>query len=260
MEESTRYREIAADLQDKIEAGEFPPGEKLPSDAQLCDEYDASRNTVREAVKLLVTRGLAEKQGNKGTYVLPKKSPFRTVVTSDAGFGGFEGTLKTPKGELASTTPKVEIQQADPEIAKDLGLNVGSPVVIRHQQRRIQDELWSMQTSYYPMKFVTDGATRLLDVEDIVGGVRNYLEGALDIKEIGSHDTMKVRVPNAGEAAAFRIPDDGWISVFETRQIGVDASGTPIRVTISIYPADRNEFSMETGALAENESPREGSG
>jgi GntR family transcriptional regulator len=251
MDESTRYREIASDLQRKIDANELPPGEKLPSDAQLCDEYDASRNTVREAVRLLVTRGVLEKQAGKGTFVLPKREPFSTVVTVDTGFGGFEGTVDTPKGEMSVTTPKVEIQQAPPTIASELGLEAGSPVVIRHQQRLIGGELWSMQTSYYPMRFVTDGASGLLQVQDIAGGVRKYLEGALSIKEIGSHDTMKVRVPNAGEADAFGIPDDGWISVFETRQIGVDTSGNPVRVTISVYPADRNEFAMETGTLAD---------
>jgi GntR family transcriptional regulator len=258
MDESTRYREIAADLQRKLDAGTPPPGEKLPSDAQLCDEYDASRNTVREAVRLLVTRGVLEKQAGKGTFVLPKREPFSTVVTVNTGFGGFEGTVATPKGKMDVTTPKVEIQQAPERIVSELGLDVGSAVVIRHQQRLIRGELWSMQTTYYPMKFVTEGATRLLEVEDIKGGVRTYLEDALGIKEVGTHDTMKVRVPNSGESDAFKIPDDGWISVFETRQIAVDASGTPVRVTISIYPADRNEFAMETGHLAVATEQQEG--
>jgi hypothetical protein len=31
----------------------------------------------------------------------------------------------------------------------------------------------------------------------------------------------------------------------------VDASGQPLRFTVSIYPADRNQFSMKTGALAD---------
>jgi GntR family transcriptional regulator len=82
--------------------------------------------------------------------------------------------------------------------------------------------------------------------------LRRYLESKLGIKEIGSLDTMKVRAPNPYEAARFRIPDDGWIAVFETRQLGVRASDTPTRVTISIYPADRNQFSMRTGQLADD--------
>jgi GntR family transcriptional regulator len=256
MEEPTKYREVAADLQAKIEAGELPPGEKLPSDAELGEIYDASRNTVREAVRFLMTRRLVEKQGTRGTFVLRKIDPFSTVVSVTAGFGGQEGATYAsdtiPQDRTVSvTTPRVEIQEAPTDIAADLELTDDLTVVIRHQERSVHDVLWSLQTSYYPMKLVHEGATRLLDVKDMPEGVRHYLESDRGIKEIGSRDTMKVRAPNAGEAARFRIPDDGWIAVFETRQVGVDASHRPIRVTISIYPADRNQFSMKTGELAD---------
>ena len=42
--------------------------------------------------------------------------------------------------------------------------------MIRHEERFIDGVLWSMQTSYYPMDFVTRGAGRLLAVEDIAAG------------------------------------------------------------------------------------------
>ena len=44
--------------------------------------------------------------------------------------------------------------------------------MVRHQERFIDDELWSMQTSYYPMTFVERGATKLLAVEDLKEGTR----------------------------------------------------------------------------------------
>jgi GntR family transcriptional regulator len=257
MDEPRKYREIAAALQRQIEDGELSPGEKLPSDAELEDAYGASRNTVREAVKFLVSRGVLEKQGNRGTFVPDKIDPFSTVVSINAGFGGFEGAdyasdVRSRNRKTTLTTPKVEIQEASGDIATDLSLALGEEVVIRHQERSIDGRLWSMQTTYYPMKFVDDGAKRLLQVKDIPEGTRSYLDSELGIKEIGSHDTMRVRAPNVGEAIAFGIPDDGRIAVFETRQIGVDASRAPVRITISIYPADRNQFSMETGALADD--------
>ena len=70
------------------------------------------------------------------------------------------------------------------------------------------------------------------------------------MREIGSHDTMTVRAPTQGEAQSFNLPEDGRIAVFETRQQGVDADGKPVRVTVTIYPSDRNTFCMETGDLA----------
>jgi GntR family transcriptional regulator len=111
-----------------------------------------------------------------------------------------------------------------------------------------------MQTSYYPMSFVTKGATRLLEVQDITEGTRQYLDAAIGVNEVGSYDTMRVRAPNPEEAGSFELPQDGRISVFETRQTGIDPDGKPVRVTITIYPSDRNTFSMETGTLAERPS------
>ena len=187
--------------------------------------------------------------------MLATKDPFSTVIDTVTGFGGYAGAAYASEVIAehrmpAATQPRVEIQIASQQVAAALGLTDGDEVVMRHQQRFIDGELWSTQTTYYPMKLVQEGATRLLEVKDISEGVRAYLAQDFGIREIGSHDTMLVRAPNPDEATAFKIPDDGCIAVFETRQIGVDGSGHPLRLTISIYPADRNQFSIKTGELA----------
>jgi GntR family transcriptional regulator len=251
-----KYRAIAARLEGKIASGELVAGERLPSDAHLGAEYGASRNTVRQAIQFLLTRGVVEKLPSGATLVPTKIDPFRTIVNADTGFGGFEGAayasdVRASNRMPAVTTPHVEVQAASRDIAEALALHEGTAVVVRHQERLIDDELWSMQTSYYPMSFVEQGATRLLAVEDLAEGTRQYLDEAIGVKETGSRDTMSVRAPNLVEATSFGLPEDGRVAVFETRQTGVDAIGKPVRVTITIYPSDRNTFSMETGALAE---------
>ena len=54
------YREIADDLAARIQSGEYPPGAKLPSYAQIGDLYDVSISTAQRAILVLTTRGLAE--------------------------------------------------------------------------------------------------------------------------------------------------------------------------------------------------------
>lgn len=264
MADESKYREIAADLEHKIKSGDLVAGQRLPSDSDLGDQYDASRNTVRQAIQFLLTRGVVEKKPGGGTLVRKNIDPFRTVISAETGFAGFEGAAYASDVEASnrsprSATPRVEIQEAFGDIAEELGLDEGAEVVIRHQERFIDEELWSMQTSYYPMAFVEQGATRLLAVKDIAEGTRRYLDEAIGVQEIGSHDTMTVRAPTPGEATRFGLPEDGRIAVFETRQMGVDPSHKPVRVTITIYPSDRNTFSMETGALAERPSSEENS-
>lgn len=60
-----------------------------------------------------------------------------------------------------------------------------------------------------------------------------------------------VPCPDANESAFFGLPDDGRIAVFETIRTGYDESGTPIRVTITTYPADRNQFITILGKVPE---------
>ena len=45
-----KYEEIARRLKDRIQSGTYPPGQKLPSEAELCREFSASRLSVRSAL------------------------------------------------------------------------------------------------------------------------------------------------------------------------------------------------------------------
>jgi len=66
---SPLYFKIEMDLRKKIQAGEYSPGQLLPSERALVETYRVSRLTVREAVSRLVAQGMVEKKQGKGTYV-----------------------------------------------------------------------------------------------------------------------------------------------------------------------------------------------
>ena len=63
------YRQVAAILRGQIERGELPPGRRLPSIADLVQEYGIARTTAGKALRLLVDEGLAEVSPGMGTYV-----------------------------------------------------------------------------------------------------------------------------------------------------------------------------------------------
>lgn len=60
---------IAIRLKQRIEAGGWSIGEKLPSESSLCEEYVASRITIRSAFIILVAYGYAATYKGKGTFV-----------------------------------------------------------------------------------------------------------------------------------------------------------------------------------------------
>jgi GntR family transcriptional regulator len=250
------YRQIAEDLRRRIETGELRPGEQLRTEIELREKYNASRNTIRDAIKSLVTRGLIETRPGQGTFVVETIIPFVTTLTGDpATASGGEGDTYTKEvgarlRRPRTTLPEVGIHEAGSQVpaTAELQLPKGTPVVSRHQQRFIDDIPWSLQTSFYPMSLV-QGAPALIQAGDITEGTVAYLGKTQGIKQAGYRDTITVRAPDKVEAGFFRLPDDGRISIIETRRTAFDLKGKPIRLTVSVYPADRNQFAVNVGEV-----------
>lgn len=62
------YRQVAAILRDRIEAGTYQRGLRLPSITDLVGEFGIARTTAGKALRLLVDEGLAEKSEGMGFY------------------------------------------------------------------------------------------------------------------------------------------------------------------------------------------------
>jgi len=76
-----KYRVIADDLRRMIESGELAGGEQLPTEIELMEQYEASRNTIRDAIKLLSSRREVEARPGQGTFVVERINPIVTTLT-----------------------------------------------------------------------------------------------------------------------------------------------------------------------------------
>lgn len=80
----TRLRTLRAQAAEELRtliAGDYLPGDRLPPEAELARRIGLSRNTVREAVALLVAEGLVERRWGVGTTVLAPVPPASFSVT-----------------------------------------------------------------------------------------------------------------------------------------------------------------------------------
>jgi GntR family transcriptional regulator len=258
---SPMYQQIAEDLREQIETGGLEPGQQLRTELELREHYGASRNTVRDAIKWLTTLGLVETRPGQGTFVVRKIDPYITNLTAnpkvptlygevdESAAGETEG--KTKKRVLMTTDPQIEIQKASADVAGQLQVAEGSQVISRHQRRYIDGTAWSLQTSFYPMGFVLQGASLLIQAEDIATGTVKYLADTLGLKQVGYRDWITVRAPDPTEAGFFSLPQDGRIAVFEVLRTAFDQTGTPMRLTITVFPTDRNQFIVDVGDVPE---------
>ncbi|MEQ4301792.1 winged helix-turn-helix domain-containing protein [Plantactinospora sp. B6F1] len=66
---SSIYERIADEMAERIASGEFPPGAKLPTRAELCAEYEVSDFVADRVFLTLKLRGLTETVPGRGVYV-----------------------------------------------------------------------------------------------------------------------------------------------------------------------------------------------
>ncbi len=116
------YLRIARTLEHQISAGEYPPGSRLPSVAQLCGRFGVSSMTLRRALATLEDRGLVYGVKGSGTYV---SSPGQSDPDYHLEPVTDHGWHEPPDTRLLSTT----MTRADARGAKELQVPVGTRLV-----------------------------------------------------------------------------------------------------------------------------------
>jgi len=251
------YMRIAADLRDKIKTGVLKPGSQLPTEAGLQEEYEKlfeldstpSRNTVREAVEMLVREGRIEKRPGQGTFILKKEDEFLTTLSGAAEGGetaAYISEVKSQGREPENSPPRVEIHPSSR--APELHLGDDEQVLSRHQKRFIDGRPYSLQTSFYPFSYVGK-APRLLAAGEIEEGTVAYMGKALKTEQVGWRDVMQVRAANNEERDFFDLSAKSGAQVLEVFRTAFDAKGHPIRLTATVYAADRNRLAYDGGVV-----------
>jgi GntR family transcriptional regulator len=251
------YVRIAADLRAKIKAGVLKPGTQLPPEQGLQDEYgkmfglqsSVSRNTVRDAIELLVRERQVEKRPGQGTFILKKEEPFLTTLSGNVE-GGENSTylfaVEQGGREPGNTPPRVEIHSSSR--APELKLGDDEQILSRHQERSIDGKPYSMQTSYYPMSYATK-APRLQQAGEIEEGAVAYIAEKAGVKQAGWREELQVRTANSQEMDFFDLSPKSGAQVIEAFRTAFDGDGNPIRLTVTVYAADRNRLAYEAGQV-----------
>src|SRR5262245_56978775 len=78
------HSQLKAAIDARIESGEWPPESQLPPERELCDRFQVSRITVRQALHQLVTEGRLLRIHGRGTYVA--SSPLKKQLLPLVGF------------------------------------------------------------------------------------------------------------------------------------------------------------------------------
>ena len=136
-------RQVADVLRHQALTGSFGTG-ALPREDQLCREFAVSRNTVREALSLLVAEGLVERVPGIGTTVVTGKYPH--------GLHRLMGLAETlhEHGEIGNEVRAIAVVRAPSAVARRLRLPEGEQVVYLERVRYLAGAPLSLDLTYLP--------------------------------------------------------------------------------------------------------------
>lgn len=139
---STLYHQLTRTLRERIITGQYLPGDTIPTEPQLCEEFGMSRITVRQAVAILENEGKVQRQQGRGTFV-------RDLNRQSLGwnFGSVEDLVYLAKQSRLELTGKRKIK-APEKIARDLDIPPGHPIYSFKGIRHIKDKFKASYRSY----------------------------------------------------------------------------------------------------------------
>ena len=141
---SVKYKEIAKLIENAIIHEEYAKSAKLPTEEELIQQFQVSRNTIRKAIGLLVDRGYVYQVQGSGLFIRQRsKEGYITL-----------GNMRGLTGDFASkviTTKLLTLEQtkADEEIAQKMRCAVGTDLYHVKRLRYLDGVNFAIECSYY---------------------------------------------------------------------------------------------------------------
>lgn len=238
-------REVADDLRARVLNKEKQPGETLATIAELADQYDVARETVRAAVKMVASEGLVRSVHRRGIVVQDRVRRRRIrrgqTVTRNPHTGYvFPATHDAGEKWVAHGTPHRSLEAAPAIVADTFGVEVGSSVLRRRRVTSPEGEPpFQLVDTWLSPQAVAD-APQVAEPSTGPGGYLDRLEEA-GHGPISWREITRIRMPSPDEAKLLEISQA--LPVFEITMTGYSArTDQPVEVTIKVIPGDRVEL------------------
>jgi GntR family transcriptional regulator len=220
-----RYYEIEQALRARIETLE--PGDTLPSDAELCDEFGVSRMTARNAMARLAAEGIVQRIPGRGTFVAE-----RPVHRQAGSLISFTDEMRRRGKRPTSRLLARELRDPTPEERDRLGLADGEQVVLLRRLRLADDEPVAVESAVFEGGL----APVLMEAELELGSLFQALVGAGRVPTAGNA-RLNAGAATAADARELGVPRGSPLLV--ERRLIFDQAGRPLESTESRYAAER---------------------
>ncbi|WP_018150940.1 GntR family transcriptional regulator [Leeia oryzae] len=217
-----------------LEAPEFAEGKQIPAERDLATHLGISRMTLRKAIEQLISEGILERRGNRGTFV---KAP--DVQRPMSRPQSLSNLLETHGTQAGSTLLHFQTIPASTSMARQLQIPEGDALVVIRRLRSIDDVPFCIETSYIPLNFVPQlTASDLIDGQSLYqllytryGLVMGSDEGEVRVVLLTDEESELLKLPSGSPALAYK----GVI---------LDTKRRPVEYLVSLNHPQRVSFKL----------------
>ncbi|MBM7776272.1 GntR family transcriptional regulator [Actinokineospora baliensis] len=232
--------DIARDLRGAITRGEYQPGDRLPGENNLMQQYGVARMTARTAVSTLQNEGLAVAHQGRGVFVRERRHMQRHGTERYARSRWQKAVLGAEAAEQnrkASRVVRLLATVPAPEkVAQRLALPADTPVWTRQRLVFLDDHPIQIADSYYPLDVVERSTLR-----ETEPGSSDFAQlDAVGHTPTRIREEWSARMPSPDEVSALSLLPG--TPVLEFVRTITDQTGRPVEVMLSLIAADSAEM------------------
>ena len=224
------YVQVAEQFEASILAGDIRPGDRIDNEVALAQELGLSRPTLRQAISLLVDKGMVVRKRGVGTQVVHGKVSRSLELTSL--YDDLVQAGEKPRTEIL----ELDRQPAGADVAQELQVEVGEPVWSLERLRYIGEEPLALMRNYLPTG-VLDLAAVDLETDGLYGSLR-----AAGVLMRVAKQRIGARRATAAEAALLGEPRRSPLLTMQ--RTAYDNAGRAVEFGRHVYRPDRYAFEL----------------
>jgi GntR family transcriptional regulator len=225
------YLQLKSSLIDEINSGGYAPDQRLPSERELCERYNVSRITVRQAMSELIRDGMVYAVVGKGTFVCEPK-----INQELRSLTGFTQDVRRRGGQPGSQMIEARLVNAGARLAQKLRVAQGAELVLLARLRLSDGVPLALETAYLPHTLCPG----LLQYDLTTGSLYAALENHYNLRLVRAEQAITAGLASSNELALLQLHPPAPILRIERTTF--TAQDLAVEVVESAYRSDRYQF------------------
>jgi GntR family transcriptional regulator len=241
------YHQLREILQAQIERGDLPVGTQVPSEPELCAQFDVSRTVVRQALGELAIEGIVTRLKGKGTFVAGRKQSDHLAEA----LTGLHDDVVARGEHLDDTVLRLEQVPLPPHVARLLEVDDSAEGVFLERLRSVGGGPYVLTRSYMRLP----ECTSVLAIDMRERSLYDVIQHDLGLPIERASRTIEAGAATAALARMLDVPSGSPLLILKS--VAYLADGRPIEYFIAWHRGDRSRFEVHLnrkGAVATHPS------